>query len=148
MAIKGLSNNGIEAIMNERLQNSDFVSLENFGKRVRISRDDIVALVPSGVFDSISNGKSRALQARVLLSLGTNAGKKHTKQSDLFTEEASPAYPGSIKGRVLSTPAQSFFKTAKRLLKMNYGKKIKLLDFCVMCILLHSGRIRCWPSRE
>ncbi|MCL2759492.1 MAG: DNA polymerase III subunit alpha, partial [Treponema sp.] len=67
MAIKGLSVSGVNVIIEERDRAGDFTSLENFSQRVRLSRDDITALCPAGVFDSISNGLSRPLQARNLL---------------------------------------------------------------------------------
>ena len=56
--------------------------------RVRLSRDDIIALVPSGVFDSISGGKTRALQTRTLSRLCANSG--HTRYSEGSLDEERP----------------------------------------------------------
>jgi len=71
MAIKGLSASGAKAVLEERERGGDFTSLENFSRRVSLNRDDIVALCPAGVFDSIAGGLSRHLQARRLLSAGS-----------------------------------------------------------------------------
>jgi len=68
MAVKGLSASGAKAVLEERERSGDFTSLEHFSRRVSLNRDDIVALCPAGVFDSISGGLPRHLQARRLLS--------------------------------------------------------------------------------
>jgi DNA polymerase-3 subunit alpha/error-prone DNA polymerase len=56
MAIKGLSVSGARAILDERERHGNFISLEDFSRRVRLNRDDIIALCPAGVFDNISGG--------------------------------------------------------------------------------------------
>jgi DNA polymerase-3 subunit alpha/error-prone DNA polymerase len=92
MAIKGLSRSGGESILNERECGGDYKSLEDFSRRVSLSRDDIVALCPAGVFDSISSGLTRTLQARRLLSYFTGTTKKGVKE--LFMEiEKQPINP-------------------------------------------------------
>ena len=85
MAIKGLSVTGVKAIMEERERGGNFSALENFSRRVKLSRDDIVALCPAGVFDSISEGLSRPLQARRLLSACNE--KSHNGQKELFSQD-------------------------------------------------------------
>jgi len=90
MAVKGLSVSGAKAIFEERERGGNFASLDDFTKRVRLNRDDIIALCPAGVFDSISGGLPRPIQARILLA--NNAGKNKTRQKDLFTAEASPVF--------------------------------------------------------
>ena len=87
MAIKGLSVSGAQAILEEREKGGDFVSLNDFAGRVRLNRDDIIALCPAGVFDRIADGLSRPLQARQLLGM-RNEGFG-TKNYDLFAEDAS-----------------------------------------------------------
>jgi DNA polymerase-3 subunit alpha/error-prone DNA polymerase len=69
MAIKGLSSAGAESIIKERERNGDYKSLDDFSRRVRLNRDDIIALCPAGVFDSIANGLTRPIQARTLLGM-------------------------------------------------------------------------------
>jgi DNA polymerase-3 subunit alpha/error-prone DNA polymerase len=68
MAIKGLSTAEATEILDERERNGDFTSLVDFSRRVKINRDDIIALCPAGVFDSIAEGLPRNLQARSLLA--------------------------------------------------------------------------------
>jgi DNA polymerase-3 subunit alpha/error-prone DNA polymerase len=85
MAIKGLSASGAKAILDERERRGDFTSLGDFSQRVRLNRDDIIALCPAGVFDSIAGGLSRPLQARRLLIMrGTDRG---TGNGELFSAE-------------------------------------------------------------
>ena len=67
MAIKGLSMSGAKMILEERERGGRFLTLEEFARRVKPNRDDITALCPAGVFDSIAGGLSRPLQARRLL---------------------------------------------------------------------------------
>ncbi|MDR2019515.1 MAG: hypothetical protein LBQ14_01980 [Treponema sp.] len=90
MAVKGLSKSGTETIITERERNGEFRSLKDFSRRVRIGRDDRTALCPAGVFDSISGGLARTMQARELLKSNTGPGGKG--QDELF---AAGAYPGN-----------------------------------------------------
>jgi len=82
MAIKGLSVTGANAIFEERERGGDFKSLDDFIHRVKLSRDDIISLCPAGVFDSISAGLPRPLQARMLLEMISIKCK--TKNEELF----------------------------------------------------------------
>jgi DNA polymerase-3 subunit alpha/error-prone DNA polymerase len=94
MAIKGLSVSGAQAIINERERGGNFVSLDGFSRRVRINRDDIIALCPAGVFDSIADGVPRQLQARRLLANNKEQiiNKKGIRNLDLFVAEVSPFF--------------------------------------------------------
>jgi DNA polymerase-3 subunit alpha/error-prone DNA polymerase len=92
MAIKGISKNGAEDIVKERERGGDFQSLQDFIRRVRLSRDDIIALCPAGVFDSIAEGRERTLQARTLLGANTSTGQSGKGQVDLFAAEPLPKY--------------------------------------------------------
>ena len=88
MAIKGLSAKGADAVIKERERSGFFTSLEDFSRRVKPARDDIVAMCPAGVFDSIS-GLGRTMQARRLLSLGSE--KTGMNNYVLFNEECGLA---------------------------------------------------------
>jgi len=90
MAIKGLSASGAKVIFNERKKGGDFSSLNDFSRRVKLNRDDIIALCPAGVFDCIADGMPRQLQARRLLA--ANYGKPKGGQEELFSADASPFY--------------------------------------------------------
>jgi len=97
MAIKGLSASGAKQIIEEREQGGEYKSLLDFSQRIRLNRDDIIALSPAGVFDSIADGLPRSLQARQLL--GSN--KKQTlnskeKNGELFEVEAIPSFSNNI----------------------------------------------------
>jgi DNA polymerase-3 subunit alpha/error-prone DNA polymerase len=89
MAVKGLSHLGGESILDERERGGEYKSLEDFSRRVKLSRDDIVSLCPSGVFDSISNGLTRTMQARRLLSISTGTTKKG--ENELFLDMEKPS---------------------------------------------------------
>ena len=87
MAVKGLSASGAQRIFDERNERGLFKSLEDFSQRIRLSRDDIIALCPAGVFDSIADGLPRVMQARFLLSKLAVIHQK--KQNELFLNPAS-----------------------------------------------------------
>ncbi|MCL2880997.1 MAG: DNA polymerase III subunit alpha, partial [Treponema sp.] len=70
MAIKGLSVLGMKAIIEERERGGEYKNLDDFSRRVSLNRDDIIALCPAGIFDSIAGGLSRPLQTRFLLGVG------------------------------------------------------------------------------
>jgi len=90
MAIKGLSFTGAQKIFDERAQRGEFKSLEDFSRRVRLSRDDITALCPAGVFDSIANGIPRYLQTRYLLGAKEIKNDESKKTNgELFSCEIS-----------------------------------------------------------
>ncbi|GHV06102.1 hypothetical protein FACS189485_14080 [Spirochaetia bacterium] len=94
MAVKGISRNGAADIIKARAKGGDFQSLTDFMRRVKLSRDDIIALCPAGTFDSIAGGLSRALQARALLGGNAGAGKAGKGQADLFAAEPVTEYQG------------------------------------------------------
>jgi DNA polymerase-3 subunit alpha/error-prone DNA polymerase len=56
-------------------------------RRVKLGRDDVIALCPAGVFDSIAGGISMSLQARALLKVPAGARRG---QEELFAAEAEP----------------------------------------------------------
>ena len=87
MAVKGFSASGAEAIIRERDRGGEFKNLDDFSRRVKPGRDDIIALCPAGVFDSISCGMSRAMQARLLLKMGNK--KSEIGNRELFETETS-----------------------------------------------------------
>jgi DNA polymerase-3 subunit alpha/error-prone DNA polymerase len=92
MAIKGLSASGAEMIIAERERGGEFQSLRDFIRRVKLGRDDVIALCPAGVFDSIAGGVSRAFQARSLLGA---AGAAKKGQYELFAAEPAPQSGGA-----------------------------------------------------
>jgi len=96
MAIKGLSVSAAENIVTEREKAGNFKNFDDFIRRVRLGRDDIIALCPAGVFDSICGGLSRAMQARRLLSNNREQIAKNKKNKvrngELFSEEPEPEY--------------------------------------------------------
>jgi error-prone DNA polymerase len=90
MAIKGLSVSGAKAVLEERDRGGDFTSLDSFSGRVSLNRDDIVALCPAGVFDSIAGGLPRHLQARRLLSAGSR--ERRIGNGELFSADDAPVF--------------------------------------------------------
>ena len=102
MAIKGLSAAGARTIIDERERGGDFSSLDDFSARVRLNRDDIIALCPAGVFDGIAEGVPRHLQARRLLAnnkeqIKNNKGNGIIRNLDLFAAEVSPVFDNTRK---------------------------------------------------
>ena len=107
MAVKGFSLSGAESIIAERDRAGEFKSLEDFYRRVRPNRDDIIALCPAGVFDSIAEGLPRPLQARRLLAANRGGGARTGAgrgNSELFETEFTPADNGKNKKPILPSP--------------------------------------------
>ncbi|NCB01589.1 MAG: DNA polymerase III subunit alpha, partial [Spirochaetia bacterium] len=80
MAIKGLQYEAAHMIYNERKKKS-FFSLNEVSERLHLDKNDIVALVDAGVFDSISETKRRSEQLRDLL---IHKQQKNQNQGELF----------------------------------------------------------------
>jgi len=125
MAIKGLSANGASAIIEERKRGGIYKNLDDFMHRVRLSRDDICALCPAGVFDSICGSLPRTMQARRLLA---NCSSKNEKNSgELFLNESNDSIfsPGNSVVKVDSSTlfdeynALGFLRTAHPLVLWN-----------------------------
>jgi len=110
MAVKGLSATGANSVFEEREKGGNFLSLKDFSQRVKLSRDDIAALCPAGVFDSVADGLSRFMQARYLLSTHTCAPKRG--QSELFSDDASHTGPSVLnceRSSVISSSQAAVF---------------------------------------
>lgn len=72
MAVAGLSRSAADAIIEERDHGGAFAGLADFSRRMnghgtRPARDDLVALVAAGAFDSVAPEESRAARIRTLL---------------------------------------------------------------------------------
>ena len=89
MAVKGLSSSGAKELISERNRGGDYKSLEDFSRRIKLNRDDVIALCPAGAFDSIAAGLSRPHQARKLL--GNSFGNNKYRNGELFSEETNLA---------------------------------------------------------
>jgi DNA polymerase-3 subunit alpha/error-prone DNA polymerase len=107
MAIKGLSVSVATTVMKERERGGEFSSLENFSRRVKLGRDDIIALCPAGVFDSIADGLPRPVQARRLLEVRSE--KLEVRNGELFTADVLSAY--SDKPMTVISPKDIQIKT-------------------------------------
>jgi DNA polymerase-3 subunit alpha/error-prone DNA polymerase len=68
MAIARVGHGAVSSILSERTAGGPFTSLEEFARRVPLQRDDVVALVAAGAFDSIAPTLARSCQARTLLT--------------------------------------------------------------------------------
>jgi DNA polymerase-3 subunit alpha/error-prone DNA polymerase len=102
MAIKGLSASGAKIILFEREKGGEYKSLDDFSRRVRLNRDDIIALCPAGVFDCIAGGLPRQIQARQLLA--ANYSKPKGGQDELFTADVHPVY--EFKQKTIIAPQE------------------------------------------
>jgi len=88
MAIANLSTATSNAIINERGQNGSFTCLEELPVRVKIHRDDLVALVSAGACDSLAPSIPRSEQLRRLLTTPSRKDQNE-KQGELFTSKQS-----------------------------------------------------------
>lgn len=110
MAIANLSSATIEAIEKERQLNGPFKSLREFSKRLYLQQTDLIALVSSGSFDSISQNKSRSEQLKILLISRQN--KNPTGQIELFTQNVEfSRQPQQIKKEFNQSELQSEFES-------------------------------------
>jgi DNA polymerase-3 subunit alpha/error-prone DNA polymerase len=91
MAIGNLSKSAMQAIVEERQRGGRFLALEEVSNRLSLSRDDFVALVSAGSFDSLSPGLLRSEQLKRLLI--TSRRVEPFGQGDLFTKERTPSFP-------------------------------------------------------
>jgi DNA polymerase-3 subunit alpha/error-prone DNA polymerase len=96
MTIKNLSHAGVEAVIAERTRCGEFSCLADFTRRVKVSRDDIISMAAAGVFDSISGGEPRAVQARTLLKCKAGTGRNRTGRE------------GAGRGRKICLPVKRF----------------------------------------
>ncbi|MDR0472491.1 MAG: DNA polymerase III subunit alpha [Treponema sp.] len=108
MAVKGLSASGAGAVIGERERNGNFKSLDDFSRRVRLNRDDIISLCPAGVFDSIAEGLPRPIQARRLLSMRNE--KSGMNNGELFAVEPSSGF-GTVTKTFIAPMDKKVHKT-------------------------------------
>jgi DNA polymerase-3 subunit alpha/error-prone DNA polymerase len=112
MAVRGLSASGAESMVRERERNGEFRGLDDFARRVKLGRDDIIALCPAGAFDSIAGDLKRTMAARRLLAAPTGAA--HKGQRDLFTGETppsrGPARVIALKGAEIEKPENDLWE--------------------------------------
>jgi error-prone DNA polymerase len=107
MAIARLSRAGADALVAERERRGGFSDLGELSRRLRLSRDDIVALVAAGTFDSLAPGTRRAGQARFLLGAAASAGGGAGGQGSLFGAAAPalvPAPRAAVPATTLPAP--------------------------------------------
>ncbi|MFA5513965.1 MAG: PHP domain-containing protein [Sphaerochaetaceae bacterium] len=83
MAISNLSVKAIETILEVRGKTGLFKSLKEASSLLKLNRDDYLALVSSGSFDSLSYGLARSKQLQLLLT----ASMQHIGQRELFLSE-------------------------------------------------------------
>ncbi|MCL2473040.1 MAG: DNA polymerase III subunit alpha, partial [Treponema sp.] len=108
LAVKGLSASGAESIIAERERGGEYRNLNDFSRRVKSGRDDIIALCPAGAFDSIAGGLSRSMQARRLLTgnTGNKNGRPGMKDHELF--ETGFNFPDKEKAHKIIPHSPSF----------------------------------------
>jgi DNA polymerase-3 subunit alpha/error-prone DNA polymerase len=82
MAIAELSRKAMKRIIEERKQGGRFSTLEEASHRLSLEREDLVALVASGAFDSLAPERKRSEQLRILLT--TTRTNQSYGQADLF----------------------------------------------------------------
>ncbi|MDA8410223.1 MAG: DNA polymerase III subunit alpha, partial [Treponema sp.] len=97
MSVAGLSLSAIEAIEGERLRNGPFRSLDEIVSRLDLARDDLIALVAAGAFDSLAGGLARSLQARLLLVSRGGGDRADGGQKSLFADSRPGPIPGASR---------------------------------------------------
>ena len=93
MAIANLSHKGSLALIEERRRGENFSCLAEFSQRVSLAKDDLMALVNAGVFDSLAPTLSRSGQLKRLLT----GGAPFREQGELFTARPSPVIMPALK---------------------------------------------------
>jgi len=135
MAVKGLSASGAKAVLDERERGEDFTSLEHFSGRVSLNRDDIAALCPAGVFDSISGGLPRHLQARRLLSVADR--EREIGNGELFSADDAPVYDAKkpvIATSMINKTANDLWEEFKALGFLRKNHPLALWKDAVMSV--------------
>lgn len=100
MAISGLSLACANRIVEERVKNGPYKSLEDFTRRTRPGRDDAVSLAQAGALDALAPGCERSRQLRAVLCSGSPFMVKadsSARQNELFAASPAAAY-GSKQG--------------------------------------------------
>lgn len=87
------------AIIEERLRNGRYTSVEDFGRRVRVDRSAAESLVGSGALDALGGGQSRADSLLSLLSQAANG--EAASGTELFAVELES---GSRRRRSVESP--------------------------------------------
>ncbi len=103
MAIGRLSANGARQLIEEREREGLYTSLTDACGRLRLGREDFVALVGAGAFDSLAPGLPRSAQVRILLSGRHLAEISH--QETLFPVQTKPRVP-DIQAKALQTASR------------------------------------------
>ncbi len=85
MAIGRLSRGAMKRIVETRKSLGSFSSLEEASHELALDREDLVALVEAGAFDSLAPNLRRSEQLRILLT--TTRVRQPYGQADLFTDE-------------------------------------------------------------
>jgi DNA polymerase-3 subunit alpha/error-prone DNA polymerase len=110
MAIARLSRTGAQAIVAEKEKRGSFVDIRDLSRRLRLSRDDIVALVAAGACDSLAPGARRSSIARSLLGAGGTAGGAAVGtaavQGSLFAYAPDRALSPHLAPQAAPTPAR------------------------------------------
>ncbi|MCL2244586.1 MAG: DNA polymerase III subunit alpha [Treponema sp.] len=125
MAVKGLSATGANAVLEERDRGGEYKSLDDFSGRVKLNRDDIIALCPAGVFDSISGGLPRPLQARCLLGSNREQNNSKDRNGELFENDtrSSASVAGNFTAKARSGTITE--KTAKQYSRADEDRELQ-----------------------
>lgn len=103
MAIGKLSRSGVDALLAERKRGGPFRDLCDAARRLSLAREDLVALISSGTFDSIAGGERRTIQARFLLGASGRKLSEPRGQGSLFSEASRPSLLAPAKRKETSS---------------------------------------------
>lgn len=124
MAVAELSRSAAEGLVAEREKRGPFASLAELSSRVRLGRDDILALVAAGALDALSPGLRRADQARILLGARLRSGESAV-QAELFAasreEHPRAAASGSAYAPTVPGPISERKAAAESELREEYA---------------------------
>lgn len=124
MAIAGLAGTTIDALLAERGSRGAFTSPEDFARRLSLSRDDIVALVSAGCFDSLDPRWDRGRLARFLLGRLGSGMRANSIQPELFgpAPSASRAAFRGIDAARVRPDTESSAKRRAEILREEYER--------------------------
>jgi DNA polymerase-3 subunit alpha len=103
-AIKGVGRNVVESIISERNENGEFISLNEFCRRVnpeKLNRRAIEAMIKSGAMDSFGETRRSLMRAlpEALRSADQEARAQAAGQNDMFGIDEPPPVVESVQAR-------------------------------------------------
>jgi DNA polymerase-3 subunit alpha len=121
-AIKGVGRGAVEAIINERTDNGDYRSLQEFCRRIdleKVNRRALEAMIKSGAMDDFGLSRRQLVQGlpEALKSADQEARARAAGQNDMFgLVESAPAEEEVVSARLEEWSEREFLANEKEAL--------------------------------